>query len=273
VARVRALLRRTEQTRLASPLLGLLGQWSTPEALARLGRDLEAARDIQARLLPPVPDQLAGLEAGAVVVSSAVVGGDFFDIVPIGERVGVVLGDVSGKGIAAALLMVMVRTLLREIAAPGGEPGTILARLNASLVRDMPAAMFVTLAVVGLDPRQPGQLTIACAGHPPPVIRRRGQPPAFLAVGGPLLGVLPEVTLVQEQTTLAPGDSVLLYTDGVVETRDAQGRRGGAQSLHDLLGRLGDLPARDMARAVADTAVGGAPGGARDDVAVVALRR
>jgi sigma-B regulation protein RsbU (phosphoserine phosphatase) len=273
LARIRALLRRTEQARLVNPLIGLLEQWSTPDGLAGLGRDLSAARDIQLRLLPPVPEQLAGLEAGAVMVSSAVVGGDFFDIVRLGDRVGVVVGDVSGKGIAAALLMVMVRTLLREIAAGGGEPAAILSRLNASLVRDLPAAMFVTLALVGLDAAQPGRLTVASAGHPPPVIRRRGQPAVSMEVGGPLLGVFPEVEFVQQEVTLGAGDHLVLFTDGVVETPDEHGRRGGVEKLYGLLARLGDLPAADTARAIAEAVVGGQHRGVRDDVAVFALRR
>ncbi len=116
LARVQALLKRTAQSRVVRPLLSVLGDWFTAEHMAQFGRDLEAARDIQRRLLPPVPARVAGLDAGAVLRSSTIVGGDFFDIFPMGERLGVVVGDVSGKGIPAALLMVMVRTLLREIA-------------------------------------------------------------------------------------------------------------------------------------------------------------
>ena len=89
LARVQALLKRTAQSRVASPLMSVLGDWFTTERMAQLGRDLEAARDIQQRLLPPVPSSVAGLEAGAVLRSSTVVGGDFFDIVPMGERFGV----------------------------------------------------------------------------------------------------------------------------------------------------------------------------------------
>ena len=86
VARVSALLKRSAHSRVIRPLLSVLGDWFTAERMAQLGRDLEAARDIQERLLPPVPATLAGLEAGAALRSSTVVGGDFFDIVPMGER-------------------------------------------------------------------------------------------------------------------------------------------------------------------------------------------
>src|SRR5439155_459040 len=100
------------------------GHRPDPAAAARPrhpGRD-EAARDIQQRLQPTVPSALAGLEVGAMLRPSTMVGGDFFDIFPMGERIGVAVGDVSGKGIPAALLMVMVRTLLREIARGLSEP-------------------------------------------------------------------------------------------------------------------------------------------------------
>src|SRR5436189_839480 len=138
LVRVQSLLKRTALARLTAPLLGVLGEWSSTEGVAQLTRDLETARDIQARLTPPVPPSIAGLEAGAVLRPSTMVGGDFFDILPMGERIAVAVGDVSGKGIPAALLMVMVRTLLREIARGLSEPADELARPNAARCRDMP---------------------------------------------------------------------------------------------------------------------------------------
>ena len=168
LARVAALLKRSAQARAVSPLLSVLGDWFTAERMAQLGRDLEAARDIQERLLPPVPATLVGLEAGAMLRSSTVVGGDFFDLVPMGDRIGVAVGDVSGKGIPAALLMVMTRTLLRAIARDLEEPGAVLSRLNRSLCLDMPPSMFVTLILAVLDPRDVGGLALSGAGHPDP---------------------------------------------------------------------------------------------------------
>src|SRR6266508_818340 len=184
LVRVQSLLKRTALARLTAPLLGVLGEWSSTEGVAQLTRDLEAARDIQARLTPSVPPSLAGLEAGAVLRPSTMVGGDFFDILPMGERIAVAVGDVSGKGIPAALLMVMVRTLLREIARGLGEPAEALSRLNASLCRDMPPNMSVSLVLVVLDPAHPGHLTLASAGHPAPLVMRRGAAPEAMALSG-----------------------------------------------------------------------------------------
>jgi sigma-B regulation protein RsbU (phosphoserine phosphatase) len=166
VARVSALLKRSAHSRVISPLLSVLGDWFTAERMAQLARDLEAVRDIQERLLPPVPETVAGLEAGAVLRSSTVVGGDFFDIVPMGERLGVAVGDVSGKGIPTALLMVMARTRLRELARRLEEPGPVLAALNRSLCRDTPPSMFVTLILAVPGGSDPGRVLLRRSDRP-----------------------------------------------------------------------------------------------------------
>ena len=264
LARVQALLKRTAQSRVVSPLLSVLGDWFTAEHMAQFGRDLEAARDIQKRLLPPVPARVAGLDAGAVLRSSTIVGGDFFDIFPMGERLAVVVGDVSGKGIPAALLMVMVRTLLREIARDLAEPAEVLTRLNASLCRDMPPSMFVTVVLAG-------------GGHPDPVVVRadRGAAVASLgAAGGTVLGVFPDSAFGQIGLTLAaPGDTLVLLTDGIVEAPSEDGHRPGITALLPLLERERALSAQALAdRLTADVLE---RGGSRiqDDMTVFVLKR
>ena len=277
LARVQALLRRTAQSRLASPLMSVLGDWFTAERVAQLGRDLEAARDIQQRLLPPVPTHLAGLEAGALLRSSTVVGGDFFDIVPMGERVGVVVGDVSGKGIPAALLMVMVRTLLREISRSLSEPAEVLTWLNGSLCRDMPPSMFVTLVLAVLDPVRPGVVTLSSGGHPDPVLVRAGVGAACAAMGaagGPVLGVFEDA--VFEQTVLnldAPGDTLLLLTDGILEAPEHDGRRPGLEGIRAVLESGAGRDPQALAQLLTEDVL--RRGGARiqDDMTVFVLRR
>ena len=277
LARVQALLKRTAKSRVVSPLLSVLGDWFTAEHMAQFGRDLEAARDIQRRLLPPVPARVAGLDAGAVLRSSTIVGGDFFDIFPMGERLGVVVGDVSGKGIPAALLMVMIRTLLREIARDLAEPAEVLTRLNASLCRDMPPSMFVTVVLAGLDPADPGRVVLAGGGHPDPVVVRadHGAAVASLgAAGGTVLGVFPDSGFGQIELTLAaPGDTLVLLTDGVVEAPSEDGHRPGIVALLPLLERERALSAQALAdRLTADVLE---RGGARiqDDMTVFVLKR
>jgi sigma-B regulation protein RsbU (phosphoserine phosphatase) len=277
LARVQALLKRTAQSRVVRPLLSVLGEWFTAERMAQFGRDLEAARDIQQRLLPPVPARVAGLEAGAVLRSSTIVGGDFFDIFPMGERLGVVVGDVSGKGIPAALLMVMVRTLLREIARDLIAPAEVLTRLNASLCRDMPPSMFVTVMLAALDPADPGRVVLAGGGHPDPVVvgAARGAAAVPLgAGGGTVLGVFSDSAFGEIELTLAaPGDALVLLTDGLVEAQNEDGHRPGLAALLPVLDRERALGAQALAdRLTADVL---ARGGSRlqDDMTVFVLKR
>jgi len=276
LARVQALLKRTAQSRVASPLLSVLGDWFTTERVAQFGRDLEAARDIQQRLLPPVPESLAGLEVGAALRSSTIVGGDFYDIVPMGARIGVAVGDVSGKGIPAALLMVMVRTLLREIARSLVEPDEVLTWLNSSLCRDMPPSMFVTLILAVLDPGEPGRITLAGGGHPDPLLVRgdgRAEPATLGAAGGPVLGAFDDSLFERTTLALERGDSLLLVTDGILEAPEESGQRPGVASLLPLLSREHAGGAAALAQTVCEDIR--RRGGTRiqDDMTVFVLRR
>jgi len=275
LARVAAQLKRSTHSRVVSPLLSVLGDWFTAERMAQLGRDLEAARDIQERLLPPVPATVAGLEAGAMLRSSTVVGGDFFDIVPMGDRLGVAVGDVSGKGIPAALLMVMARTLLREIARSLDEPGAVLAALNRSLCRDMPPSMFVTLILAVLDPSDPGRVVLSSAGHPDPVVVRASGDAEVAALGeaaGTPLGVLDDAVFGQATLTLDRGDTLVLLTDGILEAQEEAGGRPGARVILSLLARERALPPPAVARTLCEDVL--RRGGARiqDDMTVFVLR-
>ncbi len=275
VARVAALLKRSAHARTVSPLLSVLGDWFTAERMAQLGRDLEAARDIQERLLPPVPATVAGLEAGAMLRSSTVVGGDFFDVVPMGDRIGVAVGDVSGKGIPAALLMVMTRTLLREIARDLIEPGPVLARLNRSLCRDMPPSMFVTVVLAVLDPSDAGGVALSGAGHPDPVLVPAAGAARVAALGeaaGPPLGMFEDARFGAASLRLGAGDALVLLTDGILEAQEEGGHRPGVAALLPLLARQRALPPPGLARAICDDVL--RRGGTRiqDDMTVFALR-
>ena len=276
LARVQALLKRTAQARVVSPLLSVLGDWFTTERVAQLGRDLEAARDIQQRLLPPVPATVGGLEAGAALRSSTVVGGDFFDIVPMGARLGVAVGDVSGKGIPAALLMVMVRTLLREIARSRAEPAEVLTGLNGSLCRDMPSSMFVTLVLAVLDPAEPGHVVLSSGGHPHPVVLRGGGetgPAALGAAAGPVLGVFEDSVFEQTTLTLASGDTLLLLTDGILEALDQDGHRPGFEALRPMLQRERARSPQALAQLLTEDVLRRGGSRIQDDMTVFALRR
>jgi len=273
LVRVQSLLKRTALARLTAPLLGVLGDWSSAEGVAQPTRDLEAAREIQARLAPPVPATLAGLEAGAVLRPSTMVGGDFFDILPMGERIAVVVGDVSGKGIPAALLMVMVRTLLREIARGLSEPAEVLARLNTSLCRDMPPSMFVTLALGVLFPGRVGRVALASAGHPEPILVRRGGAPKPVTVGGMILGVFEEALFEESEVDLEPGDSLVFMTDGVIEAPAADGKRVGLDRVLQTLEQCRAASAQRQADALTAEMLTGTTGRIADDMTAFVLKR
>lgn len=276
LARVQALLKRTSDSRIATPLMGVLGNWFTAERVAQFGRDLEAARDIQQRLIPQVPSRLAGLEAGADLRSSTVVGGDFFDVVPMGPRVGVAVGDVAGKGIPAALLMVMVRTLLREIARSLVEPAEVLTWLNSSLCRDMPPSMFVTVILAVLDPAEPGRVVLSSGGHPDPVLVRAAGPPEVARPpeeGGPVLGVFEDAVFEQTSLTLeAPGDTLVLLTDGIVEAQEEGGRRPGVAGVLRLLDRERGRGAPALAQALCEDVLRRGGSRIQDDMTVFVLK-
>jgi sigma-B regulation protein RsbU (phosphoserine phosphatase) len=273
VARLRSLLRRTEPIRLTTPLLARLGTWGSAEGLAQLGRDLQTAAEIQTRLLPEVPPSVAGVECAAVLRPSMVVGGDFFDFVPMGASVGVAIGDVCGKGISAALLMVMVRTLLRHVAVEGDDPARVLTALNLALCRDLPASLFVTLTLATADPRRPGHLRVASAGHPPAVVLPAEATATLAAAGGLPLGVLEDATFETVDVDLGHGDALVLYTDGVIDTVADEGERPGVAGLVRSIEQLRDGDAGALLHALVDEVERRAAGRMRDDVAIVVLRR
>jgi sigma-B regulation protein RsbU (phosphoserine phosphatase) len=169
--------------------------------------------------------------------------------------------------------MVMVRTLLREIAAHETSPAAALRRLNVSLCRDMPPNKFVTVALAVVDPARPGHVVVANGGHPPSLIVRPTAAPLAVAAGGMMIGVFAEAAFDEIELELATGDSLVLVTDGALENPDATGRRPGLAGLVKLLDTCRSEPAAVMARAVA---VAGAPregAGLHDDLTVVVLQR
>ena len=187
----------------------------------RLRRELALAREIQEGFLPtefPRPDQ-GGFELFARLLPAREVAGDlyYFFRLPDG-RLTFFLGDVSGKGMPAALFMVAVRTLGRHLAAAGGSPAETLRQLNTALAADNPSGMFVTL-VHGIYAPDTGEVTLASGGHPLPLLRRiDGSVEVVPVTTGRLLGYDGgDLRLADARITLAPGETLILYTDGFTE--------------------------------------------------------
>lgn len=194
----------------------------------RLLRELALAREIQEGFLP---DDLEGSGSDAFEILGRVfpaqqVAGDFYDFFNVeGGKIGFAIGDVSGKGIPAALFMGSCRTLCRYLAQENLPPGQVMTKLNAALAVDNPACMFVTLIHGTFDPAT-GDVLLSSAGHPPPLLRRvGGQVEELPVVGGRLLGYPgPSASFVEHHVTLDPGEALVFFTDGLFEARSPADR-------------------------------------------------
>lgn len=187
----------------------------------RLRREVALAREIQEGFLPDDLVSNSECEVLGRVFPAQQVAGDFYDFFPIAEgRLAFFIGDVSGKGIPAALFMVACRTLCRHLAKEGHSPSRLMAKLNDALADDNAACMFVTLIYGVLDPAT-GEVTLASAGHPPPLLRRAdGTVDTVPLVAGRLLGYpLAMAPMSEHRIWLGPGEALVFFTDGLIEAR------------------------------------------------------
>jgi serine phosphatase RsbU (regulator of sigma subunit) len=235
------------------------------------------AKVLQETLLPPVLPDIPGVDTGAryrPTGSGNLVGGDFYDVFSTAEgEWGVVLGDVSGVGPEAAALTGIARYTIRAVAADE-EPSQVLRSLNDALNNQRTDDRFCTAVYLRVVPGPKGvSVTLANGGHPPPLILRdNGSVEAIDGATGMLLGLFPDATIGEHDLELAAGDSIVLYTDGVIEARDRGGEQYGQERLEELLeacaGRTADGIARRVELAVIDHQGERTP----DDVAVLVVR-
>ncbi|MBD3222473.1 SpoIIE family protein phosphatase [bacterium] len=189
------------------------------DALARerLQQEMETARKIQERLLPHDQPLLAGWEVTGLSIPSLQVGGDYFDFVSPGEgRLGVAIGDVSGKGVPAALLMSNLQACLKGQVLHPAPVSDLVARINDLLAESTDVEMFATFIYGELDAGS-GRFTCTNAGHDPGLVVRRDGTVEWLETGGLILGMLPDQEYQQTTAVLEPGDVLVLYTDGITE--------------------------------------------------------
>jgi serine phosphatase RsbU (regulator of sigma subunit) len=249
------------------------------EAAARSAGELQAARRIQMGLLPD-PAVLFERERGfalrALVEPAFSVGGDFYDCFKLDDgRLFVVVADVSGKGMPAALFMALCKATIKAAAiSAGGSPGLALERAAAEIERDNPETFFVTVFAATLDPRS-GRLEYCNAGHEPPFRRRPGGPLERLPrAERPPIGVPEKFGFVTHAVQLAPGEWLCAVTDGVTEAMDASGALYGVERLEEVLRSLGPgVTPQQVTAAVRDDVkafVGEAA--ASDDLTLLALR-
>jgi len=205
----------------------------TTAAKERLEGELKAARRIQADMLPPptAGGGSSGYELSAALIPARAVGGDLFDHFELDGCVFFFVGDVSGKGVAAALFMARAKTLFDAVATMERDPGAILVTLNRSLCLHNDAGMYVT-GVCGVLDLRTNTVTFATAGHEPPiVVRRDGQASPLEANGGPVLGLMDFGDYPVSSRVLTAGEALVLYTDGVSEAQDPAGEFFGANRL------------------------------------------
>ena len=196
----------------------------------RMEQELRVARLIQQTLLPRELPDLPGYEIAAHYQPARAVGGDFYDFLYFEDgKIGIVIGDVTDKGVPAALVMATTRTLLRAAAERLSNPSTVLERVNALLHPDIPPRMFVTCLYALLDPAT-GRISFANAGHDLPYRHSASGVEELRATGMPL-GLMPNMTYEETEVILAPGESLLMHSDGIVEAHNPAGEMFGLARL------------------------------------------
>jgi serine phosphatase RsbU (regulator of sigma subunit)/anti-sigma regulatory factor (Ser/Thr protein kinase) len=202
----------------------------------RLEQELRVARLIQQTLLPQELPDLPGWDVAAYYQPAREVGGDFYDFIYFDDgRVGLIVGDVTDKGVPAALVMATTRTLLRAAAEQLETPGPVLKRVNDLLHPDIPARMFVTCLYALLDPGT-GQLQYANAGHDLPYWRREHGVDELRATGMPL-GLMPDMSYEEKEIVMESGETVLFHSDGLVEAHSTERKIFGFPRLQELMSR------------------------------------
>ena len=201
----------------------------------RIEQDLRVARSIQQASLPKEVPTLEGWQIAPYYQPAREVGGDFYDFFELEDgQIGLAVGDATGKGVPAALAVTASCSMLRAVAQDSGySPGEVLGRVNETLVARIPPNMFVTCFYAILEP-QSGHLIYANAGHNLPCCSHEDQTTDLSARGMPL-GLMPGMSYEEKETTLVAGDSVLFYTDGLVEAHNPQGEMFGTPRLRSLL--------------------------------------
>ncbi len=239
-----------------------------------MSRELESAAEIQRGLLPASPPEVEGLDLAGHNAACRTVGGDYYDFFACPDgKLALVVADVAGKGMPAALLMSSLQARVQVLIEDPTELGALTARLNRLLAANCPSNRFITFFLGILD-MVTGEMVYCNAGHNPPLVVRAGGHVDELAGGGPILGILPTVSYREHRCRIDPGDMIVLYSDGVTEAANAAEEEFGEQRLARLLVGLRDEPARTVIEKVNRAIVeftGGAP--PADDLTLVVARR
>ena len=243
---------------------------------AQVQRDLDLAREIQQGLLPkqfPSREQAPGVEIYARLDPAKEVSGDLYDFFEVEPgRMCFVVGDVSGKGVAAGLFMAVTRTLIRATVVPGRKPLEVLQRVNAQLCAENPANLFVTM-ILGMVETSTGRMEYGQGGHNPPILISVQGEPAYEPSGGMPLGVFEDAKFGQRQLEMKAGETLLVYTDGVTEAMNPKRELFGEERLKDAVRGQAHLSPESLTQRVVGEVARFANGAEpSDDITLLAIR-
>ena len=255
----------------------LLGQRLEQEMLERerVEQELKVARSIQQASLPEKVPTLEGWQIAPFYRPARQVGGDFYDFHPLSEgRLGLVVGDATGKGVPAALVMSTTLGMLRAVsqALDSSSPGELLKQVNEALVPSIPTNMFVTCFYCILEPKS-GSLSYANAGHDLPYLHRSNGEAEELRARGMPLGLMPEMGYEEKQTILKAGEAALFYSDGLLEAHNPKGEMFGFARLQALVSEHGEEESLEEALLEELYSFVGEDWVQEDDIALLTLRR
>jgi sigma-B regulation protein RsbU (phosphoserine phosphatase) len=238
----------------------------------RLVKDMEFARTVQESFLPQKTPEMENYRFSAHYTPALEVGGDFYDFIVLDRhRTGIVIGDVSGKGVPAALYMAKLGSDLRTLAFTEKNPAEALCRLNDLLVERSRRGMFATVLYLELDSRE-GMMTLSNAGHLPPLVKRAdGTVEKLAGAGGSPLGILIGMQFGSESRQLAAGDTVILYTDGIIEAMNARDELYGYQRFEEIVRKSPGAPEALKAAIIEDVNLFSGLATQHDDMTLVCL--
>jgi sigma-B regulation protein RsbU (phosphoserine phosphatase) len=243
--------------------------------LERKKKELEIAHQIQESFLPHTIPYIENYQLAASSIPAQEVGGDFYDFIPIsGKQTGLTIGDVSGKGIPAALFMAFSRTLLRAKACRNPGVGRMIESVNNFINEEPHSDMFVTLFYGVLDDEN-NKLTFVNAGHNPPLLWKNETKDIIkLSTGGVVLGAMKGLKMDEKTINIDPGDLLVLYTDGVTEAVNKQEAQFGEEHLIKLIQKNHNLQVEDLKNKIIDEVYDFASGTPQaDDITLLVLRR
>jgi serine phosphatase RsbU (regulator of sigma subunit) len=239
-----------------------------------MARELEQAAEIQQRVLPASAPKLSGLELAGHNAACRTVGGDYYDFFPYPpSRVAMVLGDVSGKGMPASLLMMGLQARVQVLIEEPSDLAAVMTRLNRITAANCPSNRFISLFFCILE-GESGELTYCNAGHNPPIIVRADGTWEEVRGGGPVLGILGTIQYKEFKQSLQSGDILVIYSDGVTEAPNAEGEEFDVPGLAEVVVAYRTEAAAEIVKAVnkaVDAFTGGAP--PSDDITLIIARR